>query len=647
MMRQLLLVCGTILVGIFALFQLRPHEPRADLTYVNPSGIHTLDPARMSWTQDFRVALNIWEGLTTWHPETTAPIGGVADYPPKVSADGLTYTFTIRDDARWANGEPVTAADFIRGWRRSIEPGTATDYAFLITDHVVGAAGYVEWRQAAVGALTALERLSDGWGITAQQAEALMAHPTYLVAKADADSDGVRLPTTTDDPDWQRGMPGGRGGRFDWGELHTTALKAHAGLLDERFGDVGLHAVGERTLVVQLTRPCPFFTDLVAMPVFVPIHESIERLREGHEGLPVTAEGLVVYDPQWTKPNYHARGYGGLVTNGAYVLDDWIFKRRARLTVNPFYRDAASIACRTVDMLVMENINASLMAYEAGDVDFLPAMDVPYDHEIARLATSGERGDFKMATVLATYFLNFNCVSETVSGKVNPFRDPLVRRAFALAVDREAIVTQVLRRGDRAAGSFIPPDAIPGYTPPKGLPCNVDAARALLAKARYPNGEGLPPIQLLYTPNDARVIQALARMWEETLGARIDLIGKETRTFAEDKANHRFMIARGNWYADYNDPTTFLDCLATGNGNNDSGYASTEYDAILSDANATRDVAARMRLLQRAEALVVERDFPILPILHYSAPLAIQPYVSGLHPNARLWFPFRYVTVNR
>jgi len=115
MMRQLLLVCGTILLGIIAVTYTRAREPAADFTYVNPSGIHTLDPARMSWTQDFRVALNIWEGLTTWDPETTAPMGGAAHFPPEVSPDGLTYTFTIRDDARWSTGAPVTAADFARG----------------------------------------------------------------------------------------------------------------------------------------------------------------------------------------------------------------------------------------------------------------------------------------------------------------------------------------------------------------------------------------------------------------------------------------------------------------------------------------------------------------------------------------------------
>jgi oligopeptide transport system substrate-binding protein len=107
------------------------------------------------------------------------------------------------------------------------------------------------------------------------------------------------------------------------------------------------------------------------------------------------------------------------------------------------------------------------------------------------------------------------------------------------------------------------------------------------------------------------------------------------------------MIARGNWYADYNDPTTFLDCLSTGNGNNDSGYANPQYDDLLARANQRRDPAKRAALLRRAEAILVEEDLPILPILHYVTPIAIKPHVRGLYPNARLWFPFRYVTLER
>lgn len=650
MIRHLYAFCAIGLLALVSVYGFTSRGSRADLTYVNPSGIHTLDPARMSWNQDFRVALNIWEGLTTSHPRTTAPMGGAAKFPPTVSDNGLTYTFSIREDATWSNGDAVTAGDFVRGWRRAIEPGSAADYAFLFRDHIVGADAYVRWRLDAVAELTALSRLRDGWGVNAEQVRDWATRPSFArVRRAIEASREPPLPepNPTDGRGWARLAQRLSGMRIDWSALYEEAFRAHVAALDDRFAQVGVRAVDTGTLEVRLLRPCPYFLDLAAFPTLLPCHKSIEILRERHRDTPITEQGLVVYDPQWTKPRYHRNGYPGLVTNGPYRLADWRFKRRARLAVNPYYRKAGDIDCRTVDMLVFDNISAAIMAYEAGDVDFLPAMDVPYDHEIARLARSGERPDFRLCHVLATYFLNFNCVSAQVAGHDNPFVDARVRKAFGLAVDKRAIVDNVLKRGDQVAGSFVPDGAIEGYDAPSGLAYDPDEARRLLATAGYPEGAGLPPIELLYVPSDERVCQALARMWERDLNARFSLRCKESKTFAEDKANHRFMIARGNWYADYYDPTTFLDCLATGNGNNDSGYSSESYDRLLADAGATADAAARFRLLRQAERIIVEEDLPILPLLHYAQPIAIKPYVQGLYPNPRLRFSFRHVSVDR
>ena len=109
MIRKTSLIIIAVLFFCIATYAFTSHSSRADFTYVNPSGIHSLDPARLSWTQDFRVALNIWEGLTTWHRETTQPMEGAAYFPPDISPDGTVYTFTIRDDARWSNGDRVIA----------------------------------------------------------------------------------------------------------------------------------------------------------------------------------------------------------------------------------------------------------------------------------------------------------------------------------------------------------------------------------------------------------------------------------------------------------------------------------------------------------------------------------------------------------
>ncbi|UCF34958.1 MAG: peptide ABC transporter substrate-binding protein [Phycisphaerales bacterium] len=644
MIRNLILLCLALFLVLLWAYTGGGSEPRADLAYVNPSGIHTLDPARMSWTQDFRIALNIWEGLTTYHPRTLEPMEGAAFYPPEIADDQLTYTFKIRPDARWSNGDPVTADDFVRGWRRCLEPGTATDYTFLLTDHIQGAREYVDWRRGGVLLLTALTRLRDGEKPTEEEAVAVAEALTRKEIGARDARLHEELLVSGEDREVAAYL---READLDWAGLYREAFESHASAFEERFAEVKLEVPRPDTFVVRLTSPTAYFLDLTAFPTLVPVHESVELLREGHEGAPITEEGLVVYDPQWTKPNYHRNEYPGLITNGSYVLADWKFKRRARMEVNPFHRDAGAIRCRTVDMIVYDDLNTALMAYERGDLDFLPAMDVAYDHEIARLAISGERPDFHACTLLATYFLNFNCVSSEVGKRNNPFTDARVRKAFALAVDKRAIVEQVLKRGDRVARSFVPPTAIPGYDPPEGLGEDVSAARSLLADAGYPDGAGMGTIELLHTPRDEVVCQALARMWQDRLGLRVELRCKESKTFGEDKANHRYMIARGNWYADYNDPTTFLDCLSTGNGNNDSGYSNPAYDELLNRAAAVRERDRRAELLRQAEAILVERDFPILPILHYTTPIAIKPHVKGLKPNPRLLFPFRYVSVER
>lgn len=587
MFPRIVLTCLLVLAVVAAIAASGEDHRRADFVYVNPAGIHTLDPARMSWTQDIRLALNIWEGLTSWHAETLQPIEGVAYLPPEISDDRV-YTFRLRDDARWSNGDAVTAADFVRGWRRAIEPGTATDYASLITSLIVGAQEYVDWRNAAVAKLTELSR-SDL-------------------------------------------------------EAHQRTLVEHAGEMEQRFAQVGIRALDDRTLEIRLLRPCPYFLGLTGFSTFLPCHESVELLRESTGERPLTPQGLVAYDPQWTKPNYHRNGYPGLITNGPYKLDGWMFKRGARLSINPFHRDRERIACKTIDMVEYSDTAASLLAYEAGEVDFLTDINVPFDHEIARLARSGERRDFHPCTLLATYFLNFNCVSESVGGRKNPFADARVRKAFTLAIDRDQLTDKVRRRGDRSARSFVPPGGVPGYSPPNGLEQDVSEARRLLGEA---GGIGSDSVEFLYVATDERMAQALARMWEENLGVRVELRSQESKTFAEERSKHRFFIARGNWYADYTDPTTFLDCLSTGNGNNDAGYSNPKYDELLRSADTSPDAATRFELLRQAEKIIVEEDCPILPLLHYTEVIAIQPHVRGLFPNSRLWFPFRNVTIQR
>ena len=195
----------------------------------------------------------------------------------------------------------------------------------------------------------------------------------------------------------------------------------------------------------------------------------------------------------------------------------------------------------------------------------------------------------------------------------------------------------------------MPVGTIPGYPSPDAPSCDPDGARGLLAEAGYPGGHGLPVIDLLYNTGGqhGRICEVMAKMWSRELGVTVELRGKESKTFAEDKINRNYMMARAGWYGDYADPTTFLDIFATGNGNNDAGYSNPDYDDLLRRAAETSMAAARMRLLAEAEALLVAEESPLLPLYQYTNLMAIKPHVHGLYPNPRLAFPFRYVSVDR
>ena len=645
MLRLFVVLSLAVVVACLGLLSASSSPPRADLVYVNPSGVHTLDPAQMSWTQDFRLALNLWEGLTTWDSRTLAPIAGAAMFPPDISEDGLVHTFAIRDDAKWSNGDPLTAADFARGWRRSLEPGVSADYAFFLTDYIAGATEYADWRRSGVAVLSLLLRLRDDDNLNEAEWARLLAkssRPHWISfldreSARDVDSDAL---TPREASRRLQARP------IDWADVHRKVLRRHADDMESRFDQVDVRPLADKTLRVTLRQPCPYILDLLAFPVFLPIHESIELSRDRPHGEPVTEEGLVIYDPQWTKPAAFMNG-SGLTTNGPYRLEEWTFRMRVRLSANPHYHSAADVRCKTVEMLMMENINASLMAYENGQVDLLTDLGVPYVHEITRLAMSGERPDFRLCHVAATYFLNFNCRSTGADDGPNPLTDSRVREALARSIDKRAIVETVIQRGDRVAHSFVPPGSTAGYEPPVDAPFDPAAARARLAEAGYPDGASFPPVTLLGTGNDERIASAIARMWRENLGVTVSLQTKESKSYSEDKSEGRYTVARGNWYADYNDPTTFLDCLRSSNGNNDSGYASAAYDEWMDRAAREQDATRRFMLLQSAEKLVVTVDFPIVPLFHYTEPIAIKPHVDGIFPNARHWYPFKNATVRR
>lgn len=599
-----LLVPFAVLLAAIALTVLsdRPARP-ADLTFVNRGDVTTLDLQKMSWMQDLRVARGLFEGLTrndVFSPDYRA-LPAVAE-SWEISGDRLTYTFHLRAEAKWSNGEPVTADQFVYSWRRALLPDTTSDYAAMF-QKIRGARAFYDWRQEQ------LEKFEPAPG----------------------DTDGSRA-------------------------IDETAAGRLWVQTKQRFEDtVGVRAIDARTLRVELERPVPYFLDLCAFPVFYPVYPPLVSQYES----PDRRTGRLDIQFGWTKPPL-------MVSNGAFVLTQWRFRRDLRMEKNPYYWDRASIAIDSIAMPSIEDPNACVLAYRSGGIDWVSDVSAPYradmlaekmqfyrEHqaeydalkaqgldpiEIDRRLPPDPRNNIRPCPAFGTYFFNFNCSPRLQDGRDNPFANPKIRRAFALAVDKKRIVDQVRRVGEQVALTLIPPGSIAGYESPKGLAYNPEEARRLLAEAGYPGGKGFITVEVLFNKDGGHdlVAQSMAKDWEQNLGINIVLATREISVFKDDLKNQNFMIGRAGWFGDYGDPTTFLDLNRKDDGNNDRKYYTPRYEGLLDQAELEPDPAARMKLLEEAERILVEEDFPLIPLYHYVQMYLFDPHrLSGVsyHPR--------------
>lgn len=369
----------------------------------------------------------------------------------------------------------------------------------------------------------------------------------------------------------------------------------------------GLRVPADDVVEVELTRPTPYFPDLCALPVFAVVpRQVIERMGE-----------------RWLKAR-------PLPVSGAFELVHWRINHSIRLRKNPNYWDAANTMLETVDILPVGSPATALNLYLTGYADIIWDKDmVP----IELLDILAARPDFHRFDYLATYFIRFNVTRP-------PFDDVRVRKAFALAIDKERIVRRITRAGERVARGLVPPGTA-NHEPTDGLGYDPERARALLAEAGYPNGRGFPLV--VYTFDAAargaaklngKIAVELQQMWQETLGVRVELRQLERRIFFSAQSRLEYQISRSSWVADYNDPSTFLDLFVSNNGNNRTGWKCPEYDALIARAHAEPDPVVRARLFHEAERMLVEEAVPIVPIFHFTGMNVYDPErIVGIHQN--------------
>ena len=489
--------------------------------------LSSLDPHLITGLFEINVVSALFEGLVGEHPETGAPVPGVAERW-ETSADGLTWTFHLRANAKWSNGDPVTAQDFVGSIRRVLSKPLGADNAAML----------------------------------------------FVLANAES---------------WHQG-----------------------GLTD--FAQVGARASDDRTLVLTLAHPAPFLLTLLSHPVWYPVH------------LPTLEKhgGITQRDTRWTDP-------ATFVGNGPFVLKA---NRRSEVIIvdkSPTYWDAATVRLASIHFHPAADVDGEERAFRAGQLHITEALPVAKVDSYRR----DQPAVLRISPFLDTYFYRLNTTRPGLD-------NPLVRRALSLAIDRRAITEKITRGGQQPAASFTPP-AIAGYTPPSVLTYDVTAARRLLAEAGYPEGRGLPPLEIMINSsgNHRIIAEAVQQMWRQ-LGVTVEVNNMEMSSLFAKRRALDYSVLRSEWVADFADPKSFLDVFRGGSSNNHTGWSSLVYDALLHAADRTADPVARHELLGKAESTLLG-ELPIIPIYHFTTVRLVHPAVRGWHPLPLDRHPYKHV----
>ncbi|MBV8226421.1 MAG: peptide ABC transporter substrate-binding protein [Verrucomicrobia bacterium] len=381
------------------------------------------------------------------------------------------------------------------------------------------------------------------------------------------------------------------------------------------FAQVGVKALDDRTLQIELVGPTPYLLTLLQHDSWLPVCPSAV-LKFGK---------IDTRDTQWTRP-------GNYVANGPFMMKSWHPNDVIEVVRNPFYWDARNVKLNGINFYSIENLDTADRAFQAGQLhktDQVSLDKVPYyrrEHpEI-----------FRIDPYEGVYFYRINIARK-------PLDNPKVRLALNLAVDREAIVKNILREDQKSATGFTPP-GMGGYQPLNKVSYDPARARQLLAEAGYPNGKGFPSFTIHFNTLESHraIAEAIQQMWKDILNINVTLENQEWKVYLDTQNSKNYDISRSAWIGDYMDPVTFLSLWTTGNGNNNTNWGNPKFDALIEQAARTGDPAKRLAILHEAEDLFLT-DLPIVLIYWYTNAYLLQPSVQSWYPLALGNHNYKYI----
>lgn len=362
---------------------------------------------------------------------------------------------------------------------------------------------------------------------------------------------------------------------------------------------LGIRAPDPRTIVFELERPIPYFAQILASNATVPVPRALIE-KEGRN---------------WTKP-------GTMVSNGAFKLTEWVPNTRIAVVKNPNFYDAANVKLDGVVYYPTDNTGTLVNRYRAGEVDVI--LNFPPEQTEFLRANFGDQ--VQISPNQGLYYYMFNT-------RKPPFDNVKVREALSLAVDREALTKQVLKGDAEPAWTLVPSD-ISGFKrlpPPDAAlaqPDRVAKAKALLGEAGYGAGKPLA-VELRYDSKEEsrQIAVAIGDMWK-AVGVTPTLKASDFRGITGDARSGRFQIIRYQWFAPFDDPSTFLALVRGRSPTNLTGFADPRFDAAIAAADALPTQEARMAKLAEAERDVMAQ-YPVLPVYFTTARRLVSPRVAG------------------
>ncbi len=564
-------------------------RPRSAFAFINRGDIITLDLNEMSYMQDFRLTYGIREGLYVPDGATLRPVpAGAVSHD--VSDDKRVWTFHLRPEAKWSNGEPVTAQDYLFSWRWMLEsPG---EYTYLFY-YISNAREYSEALAAYYAEPDKNKRPNfDDVGI-----KALDDHTFQVTLKNPVP---YMLELVAFPPFYPR---------------NEKSMEPYKRVMNP--------TTGQYMYEWNYTRPPkvvtngPFVLKDWEFKVRLILERSETYWDKANVKSPVV-EMVVNENPLSQFLQYETNQVDWQSDVPGDLAADLRAKHRGDL------RSAPAFGTAFLTFLCKPELPPSLGGGKnpLADVRVRQALAMSIDRKFI-VDNVTRMGELPARTYVPP------------DGTLAGYEWPDVNDASKYYTDSE--MRQRLESADGMTG------------PGPGLPYDPDRARKLLAEAGYPNGSGFPRLPIVYNTDSqprTRIVQVLKNQWRKELNIDIDIQGVELKTYRNVVTQKDYAIAPVAWYGDYPDASTFTDKYLSSSLQNDAAYESKEYDDLLKQAEQESDTAKRLRLLERAEHML-NTEVPIVPIYHYVNVSLSRDNVHGCQPNGRNITIFKDVWVER